>query len=45
MCEKIPLKRFGNTDEIITPMLFLASSNSSYVNGADIIVDGGWKIL
>jgi len=45
MCEKIPIGRFGNIDEIITPMLFLASPNSSYVNGAEIIVDGGWNIL
>ena len=41
MCEKIPLGRFGNVDEIITPMLFLASPHSSYVNGAEIVVDGG----
>jgi gluconate 5-dehydrogenase len=45
MCQKIPLNRFGNIDEIITPMLFLASPNSSYVNGSEIIVDGGWGIL
>ena len=45
MCEKIPLGRFGNVDEIITPMLFLASPHSSYVNGAEIVVDGGWNIL
>jgi meso-butanediol dehydrogenase/(S,S)-butanediol dehydrogenase/diacetyl reductase len=45
MCQKIPLNRFGNVDEIITPMLFLASPNSSYVNGSEIIVDGGWSIL
>ena len=45
MCEKIPLKRFGNIEEIVTPALFLASPESSYVNGADIVVDGGWKVL
>ena len=45
MCEKIPLKRFGNIEEIVTPALFLASPKSSYVNGADIVVDGGWKVL
>ncbi len=45
MCEKIPLGRFGNVEEIITPMLFLASKYSSYVNGSEIIIDGGWNIL
>jgi len=44
MCKKIPLGRFGNVEEIITPMLFLASEYSSYVNGSEIIIDGGWTI-
>ena len=45
MCQKIPLGRFGNVEEIITAMLFLASPHSSYVNGTEIIIDGGWNIL
>ena len=44
MCEKIPLRRFGNVEEIITPVLFLSSKYSSYVNGSEIIIDGGWNI-
>lgn len=44
MCEKIPLGRFGKIDEIVTTMLFLASKYSSYVNGSEIVVDGGWTI-
>ena len=43
-CQKIPLGRFGKVDEIVTSVLFLASENSSYVNGSEIIVDGGWTI-
>ena len=43
-CQKIPLKRFGKVDEIISSVLFLASDDSSYVNGSEIIVDGGWTI-
>ena len=43
-CEKIPLKRFGNVEEIVSSVLFLASDGSSYVNGSEIIVDGGWTI-
>ena len=34
-----------NVEEIITAMLFLASPHSSYVNGTEIIIDGGWNIL
>lgn len=35
------LKRIGQPEEIANVALFLASSLSSYVNGIDLIVDGG----
>jgi len=41
-CERIPMKRFGEPNEIITAALFLASKNTSYVTGTDLIIDGGW---
>jgi len=41
-CAKIPLGRFGQPHEVATSCLFLASPASSYVTGADIVVDGGW---
>ena len=41
-CQNIPLGRFGNPDEIATAIMFLASKYSSYVNGSDILIDGGW---
>ncbi len=41
-CERIPMGRFGNPEEILTSILFLASQKTSYVTGSNIIVDGGW---
>jgi NAD(P)-dependent dehydrogenase (short-subunit alcohol dehydrogenase family) len=40
--EKVPMGRIGQSDEIMGPILFLASSASSFVNGANVVVDGGW---
>lgn len=37
----IPMGRFGEIKEIARAALFLASDESSYVNGATFVVDGG----
>ena len=36
------LRRSGEGEDIAGPALFLASDESSYITGTDIIVDGGW---
>ena len=40
--KKTLLNRWGNPSEIIGPVVFLTSEASSYVTGAEIVVDGGW---
>ena len=37
----IPLGRMGSTDDIAQVCMFLASSNSNYITGQTIAVDGG----
>jgi len=43
--KNIPLGRFADPLEIANVALFLASENSSYICGTDILVDGGIKAV
>jgi NAD(P)-dependent dehydrogenase (short-subunit alcohol dehydrogenase family) len=41
---KIPMARFGEASEIAKAALFLASTDSSYVTAAELLVDGGTAV-
>lgn len=40
----IPARRFGEPAEIADAVLFLACGESAYVQGQEIVVDGGWTV-
>ncbi len=42
LASKVPVGRIGQANEIGGPVVFLASPAARFVNGANLVVDGGW---
>jgi NAD(P)-dependent dehydrogenase (short-subunit alcohol dehydrogenase family) len=38
---RVPMKRFGTSEEVAAAVAFLASSDASYITGVELNVDGG----
>jgi 3(or 17)beta-hydroxysteroid dehydrogenase len=39
---RIPLGRYGRPEEVAYGVLYLASDESSFVTGSELVIDGGW---
>jgi NAD(P)-dependent dehydrogenase (short-subunit alcohol dehydrogenase family) len=37
-----PIRRIGTVDDIANGVLFLASDESSFMTGSEMVIDGGW---
>jgi NAD(P)-dependent dehydrogenase (short-subunit alcohol dehydrogenase family) len=42
MLSRIPLGRYGEVDEVAYGVLYLASDESAFVTGSELVIDGGW---
>ena len=39
---RIPLGRYGEAEDVAYGVLYLASDESSFVTGSELVIDGGW---
>lgn len=44
LIDRTPVGRIGRPEDIASAAAFLASDESEFVNGAVLVVDGGWVL-
>jgi len=37
-----PIGRFGDPEDVAYGVLYLASDESKFITGAELVIDGGW---
>lgn len=42
LIQATPMKRLGQPEEVANAILFLASDEASYINGGELVIDGGY---
>lgn len=42
MTARLPIKRFGTSEEIAAAVVYFASNEAAYTTGATLYIDGGW---
>jgi len=42
--DRTPVGRNGTSEDFVTAVVFLAAEGSGFVNGHNLVVDGGWSI-
>lgn len=45
LVDLIPAKRFGRLEEVVGPVLFLASRHAAFINGQILYIDGGRTVV
>ena len=40
--DRVPMGRWGRPEELVGPLLLLASDAGSYITGTSLAVNGGW---
>ena len=43
--DRVPMRRFGRPEEVAQVIVFLASDESSYMTGSELVIDGGRTAL
>ncbi len=43
--KKVPLKRMGRPEDIVSSICFLLSDEAAYITGHNLVVDGGWTCI